>query len=165
MNTSLITEAGPRGSYVPVLVPEALLGDIYRRLAEAATVPPSAAGAEPIPEASLEADDDGWSGTADERFRDRSFVDEHLATRSETVRGAAKYLARRPDTWVTSEEVATALGLEHGWNSLAGAFGAAGRYFANRDIGLPWDWTYDTPDRRIRLKMDPRIADVILAAL
>lgn len=110
-------------------------------------------------------DEDGWSGSADRRFRDRDFVDTHLAPRSETVRDAAKYLAHRPGTWTTSEEIASDLGLAHGWNSLAGAFGAAGRYFANRDVGLPWNWTYDTPDGRIRLKMDPEIAEVVLEAL
>ena len=122
-----------------------------------------------MPEESAEAapgsDDDAWSGTADERFRDRAFVDTHLVPRSDTVRDAAKYLAQRAGTWITSEEIATALGLPHGWNSLAGAFGAAGRYFANRDIALPWDWTYYTPDGRIRLRMDPEIAKVILEAL
>lgn len=164
MNAFFLTQTGPTGPYVPVLVPETLLGDIYSRLAEAARAPAPVGGTEPPREDAPDADD-GWSGSADERFRDRSFVDEHLATRSDTVREAAKYLARRPGTWVTSDEVATALGLEHGWNSLAGAFGAAGRYFANRDIDLPWDWTYDTPDRRIRMKMDAAIAEVILAAL
>jgi hypothetical protein len=166
MSTSLLTDRGPSGSYVPVYVPEALLGDIYRRLAEAVTVPARVADPEPSPGVSSEADGAEWAGSADDRFRNRSFVDEHLAPRSETVREAAKYLARRADAWVTSEEIAAALELEHGWNSLAGAFGAAGRYFANRDIGLPWDWTYiDTPDGRVRLKMDPAIAEVVLAAL
>jgi hypothetical protein len=124
-----------------------------------------AVGPDPSPGAPPEPDDEEWSGSADQRFRDRSFVDAHLASRSETVREAAKYLAQRPGTWTTSNEIATALSLEHGWNSLAGAFGAAGRYFANRDIDLPWDWTYDTPDRRIRLKMAPEIAEVVLKAL
>jgi hypothetical protein len=166
MNTFVLHDASPRGSYVPVLVPEALLGDIYRQLAEAVAAPLPEVGRESSTEVSAEASGGAWAGKADERFRDRSFVDEHLAPRSETVREAAKYLAGRPDTWVTSEDIAKALELEHGWNSLAGAFGAAGRYFANRDIGLPWDWTYiDTPDGRIRLKMDPAIAEVVLATL
>src|SRR4051794_15856546 len=117
MDTSEQTQVGPRGSYVPVMVPEALLGDIYRRLAEAAAaIPESPAGTGPAPEAVSEAGGEEWEGSADERFRDRSFVDEHLAPRSETVREAAKYLARRPDAWVTSDEIATALELEHGWN-------------------------------------------------
>jgi hypothetical protein len=59
----------------------------------------------------------------------------------------------------------TALGLEHGSNSRAGAFGVAGHYFGNRDIGMPWGWTYETPDRRIPMRMDAQIADVVLATL
>jgi hypothetical protein len=155
----------PEDHYVPVFVPQGLLGSIHQFLANAYAGPGSGLDAGASPEVLPEAGDVEWSGTADERFGDPQFVATHLVPRSDTVREAAKYLARRPGRWTTSEEIAGTLGLEHGWNSLAGAFGAAGRYFANRDIGLPWDWTYETPDRRIRLKMPPEIAEVVLRAL
>ena len=86
--------------------------------------------------------------------------------RSDTIRGAAEYLAQRPGSWVSSDEIAEHLGLPYGWNSLAGAFGAAGTYFSNREIAMPWDWTYhDTPDGRIRLRMPAEIAEIVLQAL
>lgn len=153
----------PDRSYVPVLVPAALLGDVYRLLTDAAGA--SVVPSQPVQTVAAEDESDGWSGEADARFRDASFVRAHLVPRSATVKGAAKHLANRANTWISSEEIATALGLQFGWNSLAGALGAAGRYFANRDIGVPWDWTYDTPDGRIRLKMDAAIAEVVLSEL
>lgn len=154
-----------RNPYVPVYVPHELLTDVYRLLASASTESEAVTGPEVAAEADPGSDEDNWSGSADERFGDRGFVEMHLAPRSETVREAAKYLAQRPGTWTTSDEIASVLGLEHGWNSLAGAFGAAGRYFTRRDIAMPWDWTYHTPDGRIRLKMEAEIAEVVLAVL
>ncbi len=150
------------GPYIPVYVPESRLGEIYRLLG---TEPSASAAGVERPGVSLEPVDDEWSGTADERFSDRDFVDAHLVPRSQTVREAARYLAQRPGQWISSDEIAAALALEHGWNSLAGAFGAAGRYFANREIDLPWDWTYDTPDRRIRIRMDANVAKAVLEAI
>jgi len=155
-----------------VFVPYELLGPVYRLLADAAASSESAGGSEPVAasdpaaEAPPRPGENNWSGSGDERFRDRAFVNAHLVPRSETIRGAAKYLAQRPGTWASSDEIAEHLGLPHGWNSLAGAFGAAGQYFSNRDIAMPWDWTYhDTPDGRIRLKLEPEIAKVVLEAL
>jgi hypothetical protein len=155
----------PKRPYIPVFVPCELLGSVYRLLADAADSVSSAAS-ESVAEASPRPDEDNWSGSADERFRNRAFVDTHLVPRSDTIRGAAMYLAQRPGTWLSSDEIAGHLGLPYGWNSLAGAFGAAGTYFSNREIAMPWDWTYhDTPDGRIRLRMPQEIAQVVLEAL
>jgi hypothetical protein len=111
------------------------------------------------------ADDEAWAGRADERFRDAAFVKDHLASRSETVRGVAKYLAQRPGRWIPSGPIADALNLEHGSNSLAGALGAAGRYLKNRRIGMPWHWTYQTPDGNVQLMIDPETAKVVNSVL
>src|SRR4051794_9119016 len=107
---------GAQQPYVPVFVPHELLGPVYRLLAEAAESPSSARSVRDTPPSP---DEDNWSGSADARFSDRAFVDAHLIPRSDTIRGAAKYLAQRPGTWVSSDEIAEHLNLEHGWNSLA----------------------------------------------
>jgi hypothetical protein len=148
--------------YVPVLVPEQRLQAVYRLLADDAIT--AAPDTTPPPD-QAPADGDDWSGAADPRFRDPAFVKTHLATRSATIRGMAKYLAARPGQWLTSEPIAEALGLEYGWNSLAGALGAAGHYFKNRGIAMPWHWTYDTPDRHVQLMMDAETAAVITSVL
>ncbi|MGH2941982.1 MAG: hypothetical protein ACRDLN_04320 [Solirubrobacteraceae bacterium] len=109
--------------------------------------------------------DEVCSGPADERFRDPAFVENHLASRSETVRGVAAYLAQRPGRWIASEPIALALNLEYGWNSLAGALGAAGLYFKNRSIGAPWHSMYETSNHRVLLMMDAETAEVIKSVL
>jgi hypothetical protein len=167
MQAIYTSPGGAASPYVPVFVPARRLQAVYRMLADESSDEP---GASPTPSSESPqvhplADDEASAGPADERFRDPDFVKTHLASRSETVRGVAKYLAQRPGQWITSEPIADALNLEHGWNSLAGALGAAGHYFKNRSIGMPWNWTYETPDRRVQLMMDAETADVILSVL
>lgn len=157
----------PTSRYVPVFVPESRLPAVYRVLVDESADEPAASStsSSESPQIHPLADDEASAGPADERFRDPAFVKSHLASRSETVRGVAKYLAQNPGQWITSQPIAEALSLEHGWNSLAGALGAAGHYFKNRDIGMPWHWTYETPDRHVQLMMDAETAEVILSVL
>jgi hypothetical protein len=84
----------------------------------------------------------------------------HLKKRSRTIRRFLKYLADRPGKPVSSVEVAEALELKRGWNSLAGANGAFAFYLQNRDLDLPWDWEY-AGDNRVRFTMDPAVAAAI----
>jgi hypothetical protein len=167
MQTTYTFPEDPASHYVPVFVPARRLQAVYRMLADESSEEP---GTSPTPSSGSPqvhplADDEASAGSADERFRDPAFVKTHLASRSETVRGVAKYLAQRPGQWITSEPIAGALNLEHGWNSLAGALGAAGHYFKNRSIGMPWHWTYETPDRHVQLMMDAETAEIILSVL
>lgn len=166
MSPAVPPNVSPASHYVPVLVPERLLPAVYRVLADAdtenSTSPPELRTGPPAEPPGAEG---AVSGAADERFRDAAFVRAHLGGRSETVRGIATHLAQRPGQWTKSEPIAEALDLEHGWNSLAGALGAAGHYFKNRGIGMPWNWTYETPDRHVELMMDADTAEVILSVL
>ena len=50
--------------------------------------------------------------------------------------------------------------MPYGWNSLAGALGAFGRYCANRGLGFPWESHYDAEDGRARLRLDAQTAEL-----
>jgi hypothetical protein len=142
-----------------------LLGDASRQADLPSRADPlSTPLSEPRPIRPL-ADDDEWVAPADQRFRDPAFVENHLTSRSETVRGVAQYLAQRPGQWITSGPIAEALNLEYGWNSLAGALGAASRYCKNRGIGMPWHSKYETSHGNVQLMMDAETADVINSVL
>ena len=132
-------------TYVQVMVPEERLPAVYRLLADAAPGRGAVGGAPPA------------SGS----WTDEAFIVEHLAPRSKTIRDLAKYLAERPGQAVGSEDAAAALGLPFGWNSLAGALGAAGNYFANQGIDFPWSSAEDPDDGRARLTMSPEVAAAI----
>jgi hypothetical protein len=139
-------------SYVPVLVPEERLEEVYRVLARPVGLPES-------PEDPERSDvrGDAWDP---DFWLDEANIKEHLRPRSRTIRGLAKYLASRPDEQVTSDEAAEALGLKYGWNSLAGALGAFGRYCVNRGLEFPWETSYENPEERAHLTLDRRTADV-----
>lgn len=77
---------------------------------------------------------DGWNA---------AMLRKHVASKSNTIKGLVKYLADHAGSEVRTEEVAEALGLERGWNSLAGALGAFGRYLTNRGLRFPWETWYD----------------------
>ncbi len=133
--------------YVPVLVPEERLADVYGVLGT-----PVGATTVDDPVTDVGSDPGVW--------RDPEIIREHLLTRSRTIRELAKYLAERPDEEVTADEAAEALALPRGWNSLAGALGAFGRYLANRDLGFPWESYYDPEDGRVRMKLDGETAAI-----
>jgi hypothetical protein len=131
-------------SYVQVMVPESELAAVYRLLAASAS--------------------EGFGDNAEQSnsaWADPAYVTQHLKPRSETVRAFAKYLAGRPGEEVSSDEAAAVLDLEHGWNSLAGALGALGNYFSNRDITFPWDYSWDPEDGRTRFTMGEDVAKAI----
>jgi hypothetical protein len=127
-------------SYVPVFVRDDRLPEVHRLLGETEPEVPK-----------MPADPEFW--------QDPQNVAEHLLTRPESIRGLAKYLASRPDEEVTSEEAAEELDLPYGWNSLAGALGAFGRYCANRSLSFPWETT-EAADGRVRFKLDAKTAKV-----
>jgi hypothetical protein len=140
-------------TYVQVMVPEEHLAAVYRLLVSAREEAPS--GSDPATQELLTAA--GW--------RDPAFVRSHLGSRSETIRGLARYLADRPGEAVTAEAAADALDLPYGWNSLAGALGAFGHYLANRGIEFPWSAVTDPDDWRVRLTMDEPTAAAVKRAL
>jgi len=133
-------------TYIAVHVPEDRLADVYRLLGS--------------PSGGVAVEDQPLAPEPDPEFwRDPDNIREHLIPRSETIRELAKYLASRPDEEVTAHEAADHLELPHGWNSLAGALGAFGRYCANRDLGFPWATNYGD-DWRVRLTLDAATAEV-----
>jgi hypothetical protein len=79
---------------------------------------------------------------------------------SETIQGEAKYLASHAGEEVTSEEIADALKLPYGWNSLAGANGAWGHKLANLGYAFPWS-SREASDGRIRLTMTAEMAAIV----
>jgi hypothetical protein len=83
-----------------------------------------------------------------------------LGEASDTIRGEAKYLASRPGEEVMTDEIAAALNLPHGWNSVAGANGAWGRKLDNRGYAFPWS-SRNATDGRSRMKMSEEIAALI----
>lgn len=99
---------------------------------------------------------------------DRAALDAHLVGGTATIVQLARYLAARPGEDVTSEEVAEALQLPRGWNSLAGALGAFARYLKNRGFQdeqdqavFPWDISFDRHDGRARLRMSKETAALV----
>ena len=137
---------------VPVMVPEERLADAYRALGAMLT---ASSAVEPDP-TEVDSDPEFW--------RNPDNVKSHLVPRSDTIKGLARYLAEHPDTEITAAHAAEELGLEYGWNSLAGALGAFGRYCANRELGFPWESWYDD-DGYARMQLDAATAAVILAVL
>lgn len=141
--------------YVPVLVPEDRLTDVYRVLGKQDLEDDRDRGdLEDVVGEVTEIDSDPTV------WRDPKVIQKHLLTRSETIQELAKYLAEHPDEEVTADVAAEALELPYGWNSLAGALGAFGRYCANRDLGFPWESYYDQDDYRVRMKLDGETAAV-----
>jgi hypothetical protein len=110
--------------------------------------------------------DDVANVKADPAFwRDPDAIRKHLLTRPQSIRDLAKYLAGRPDQDVKSDEAAAALNMPYGWNSLAGALGAFGRYCTNRGLDFPWETRVDEQDYRVRLRLDGETAAVFLKHL
>ena len=97
---------------------------------------------------------DGWDAAA---FR------KHVLRASDTIRGLVSHLADNAAKEVTTEQAAEALKLPYGWNSLAGALGAFGRYCANRDLEFPWDYWYDADGRTV-MRMSKAVAREARAA-
>jgi hypothetical protein len=107
-----------------VPVPHSRVLDVYAFLsADAASSTPASANA-------LE----GW---------DAAGFGRHVGRASETIQSLVRYLSERAGAEVSVRDAAEALGLPHGWNSLAGALGAFGRYCGNRDLDFPWEYWYD----------------------
>jgi hypothetical protein len=131
---------------VMVPVPKSRVLEVYELLGSKA----------PKPEASNDEDADvaGWDAAA---FR------KHILRASDTIQGLVTYLADHADNEVTTKEAAKALKLPYGWNSLAGALGAFGRYCGNRDLEFPWDYWYDADERTV-MRMSKAIAAEARAA-
>lgn len=83
-----------------------------------------------------------------------------LSEASDTIRGEAKFLASHAGKEVTSEEIAKALNLPHGWNSLAGANGAWGHKLANLGYAFPWSGR-NANDGRVRMMMTAEMAALV----
>lgn len=143
-------------TYVQVAVPEDRLHAVYGLLSDSPELVDEAEETEEHEELEeLGAPEEVW---------DEGTIREHLLPASETIRRLAKYLASRPNEEVTTDEAAGELGLPHGWNSLAGSLGAFGRYCVNRDLPFPWDSWYGD-DGRARMRMHPRVAELVRALL
>lgn len=133
-------------TYVAVPVPEDRVTEVYGLLSVAPKPSEDQVGGEPA--------DRG-------RRWDEAALREYLAEASDTIKGLAKYLAERPGQEVTTEEVASELGLPHGWNSLAGALGAWGRKIGNRGFDdFPWESWWGT-DGHTRMRMSPEVAEIV----
>ncbi len=131
---------------VNVAVPEDRLLEVYALLSK-----PRAPGADEIePEAGV------W---------DKGTLRPLLREASSTIQGLARYLAQHPGEEVGTDEVAEALDLPYGWNSLAGALGAFGRKLGNRGQEFPWEVWYSPEDGRTRMKMQPEVASLVLEVL
>jgi hypothetical protein len=111
---------------VNVLVPKSRVLEVYAFLADSAP----ALGSTTSQDHTL----DDWNADA---FR------KHVTRASDTIRGLVSHLADHAGEEVTTGDAAEALNLPYGWNSLAGALGAFGRYCANRDLDFPWDDWYN----------------------
>lgn len=81
----------------------------------------------------------------------------HVGRASDTIKGLVKYLADHAGEEVTTTDVAEELQLPHGWNSLAGALGAFGRYLGNRDRDWPWETWWDADGRAV-MRMSEAVA-------
>jgi hypothetical protein len=65
-----------------------------------------------------------------------------------------------PGQEVTSEEIAAALNLPHGWNSLAGANGTFGHKLANLGHAFPWSGR-EASDGRARMMITAEMAAMV----
>ena len=107
-----------------VPVPHSRVLDVYAFLSRDAA-PSTTASPETL---------EGWDAAAFRR---------HIGRASETIQSLVQHLSERAGAEVSVREAAEALELPHGWNSLAGALGAFGRYCGNRDLDFPWEYWYD----------------------
>lgn len=80
----------------------------------------------------------------------------------DTMRKFQKVLAEHPDHEYSSDELAEAIGLERGWNSIAGALGAYKRRLRNRYGREQWPFaiSYDANGHSY-FSMSPEVAEII----
>jgi hypothetical protein len=138
-------EQEPAMNIVNVPVPTDRLIEVYRLLGTPPGGPAAAA-------------DEGQPWTA-------ARLETTLRAASATIQGLARYLAEHPGEEITTTQVADALGLEFGWNSLAGALGAFGRRLGNRGLSFPWATWYSPDDGKSRMMMEPDVASLVLEVL
>jgi Family of unknown function (DUF6416) len=131
---------------VNVPVPTDRLIEVYRLLG----------GAPDVSATAPEKDQQPWTAGS---------LETTLRAASATIQGLARYLAEHPGEEITTTEVADALGLQFGWNSLAGALGAFGRRLANRGLSFPWATWYSPDDGKSRMMMEPDVAALVLEIL
>jgi hypothetical protein len=80
----------------------------------------------------------------------------------EQHRALMEYLARHPDEWFYTSDLAAALQLQHGARGLAGMLGAFGRRAKHRYGGLkPWDSDWDAFREEARHRMTAEVAKVV----
>ena len=133
---------------VMVPVPRDRLTEVYALL--------GSNGAQASGKSSDSEDLDGWNAAE---------VRKHIGRASDTIKGLVNYLADHPGEEVGTEDVATALQLRYGWNSLAGALGAFGRYVGNRDLDFPWESWWDADGHAVMRMSDAMAAEVRKAGL
>lgn len=102
--------------FVAVSVPKAYVMDVYELLV-------GLAARDEAPESVEINGAPGWT----EALIERQFLES-----SDTMRDLQKTLAAQPDKEFTGNELADAIGMEYGWNSVAGMLGAAQRRIENR---------------------------------
>jgi hypothetical protein len=98
----------------------------------------------------------GWT----ELLLKRSYLES-----GDRMRDVLDYLASHPDREVTSDEIASAINAERGWNTVAGMLGAFSRRCTGRygRPGFPWEHRWDANGKG-QMKMPLAIADVLASA-
>jgi len=115
--------------------------------------------ATPAVEPSASGDTDellGWT----KQLLKRSYLES-----GDRMRDVLDYLASQPGREVTSDEIASAINAERGWNTVAGMLGAFSRRCTGRygRPGFPWEHRWDENGKG-QMKMPPAIADVFTSA-
>lgn len=82
---------------------------------------------------------------------------------SKTIKALERFLADHEGERFTGDELAAGIGLQYGWNSIAGALGAASRrhrnHYGRQDF--PFDIDYDDDDELARYSMPSKYATII----
>jgi len=149
MNSSILSD-----EYVQVPVPKRYVTQVYGFIASLDQQDPTEA--KPLPVVLLESALDPYNGWSEDLIR------KQYKQSPETMKKFQKVLAEHPDKEYTSEELANAIGLEYGWNSIAGALGAYQRRIQNR-YGMktwPFSASYDA-DGHSYFSVSPQVAEII----
>jgi hypothetical protein len=140
--------------YVQVPVPEDLVPKVIKLLAEWDE-------SKGEPEA---------SGAMRQESSPRIYLDANLVARmylesEERHRLLLNFMANHAGTWLFTSDLENALGITTGSKSMAGTFGAFGRRSKHRYEGLkPWQTEWDHQHQEVRYRMEPEVAEWILAA-
>jgi hypothetical protein len=93
----------------------------------------------------------------------RELIEKQFRQSPQTIQALQRHLAANPGQEFTTYELAEVMGLEYGWNSVAGALGAYGRRIRNRHGRDSWPFSvrYSYDKQKHVYSMTKDVAEII----